>query len=110
MRNAIIILPALSVLAPTAHAAIRPAAAAVDLARACVRQAMAHPARARAWARRSRLAAWLPELLVGAERDSGTRETVDPQDHTRYGTYALDEVRLYGRLTWRLDRLVLDPE
>lgn len=83
---------------------------AAELARVCVRRAGAQPERARSWLARVRLAAWLPELRLGAERDLGTREAIDPQDRARYGTYTLDELRVEGRATWRLDRLAFDPE
>jgi hypothetical protein len=52
----------------------------------------------------------LPDLTFSAERDIGTREAIDPQDRARYGVYSLDELRLQGRATWRLDRLIFDPE
>jgi hypothetical protein len=83
---------------------------AVELARAAVRRAGVHPERAQSWLRRIHHAAWLPELRLGAERDLGTREAIDPHDGARYGTYSLDEIRMEGRATWRLDRLVFDPE
>jgi len=86
------------------------AAEAVAIARNCVRRAGAQPERARDWLARVRKAAWWPELRLGAERDFGTREVIDPSDRTRYGAYSIDELRLEARATWRLDRLVFDPE
>ncbi len=86
------------------------AAEAVAIARACVRRAGAQPERARDWLARVRKAAWWPELRLGAERDFGSREVIDPTDRTRYGAYSIDELRLEARATWRLDRLVFDPE
>jgi hypothetical protein len=86
------------------------AAEAVAIARSCVRRAGAQPERARDFLVRVRRAAWWPELRLGAERDFGTREVIDPTDHTRYGAYAVDEVRIEARATWHLDRLVFDPE
>ena len=86
------------------------AAEAVAIARMCVRRAGAQPERARDMLARVRRAAWWPELRIGAERDFGTREVIDPTDRTRYGAYSIDEVRIEARATWHLDRLVFDPE
>jgi len=113
MTRAAFLVTTLSLLGP-ALATAGPRRAhpegAVALARACVRRAGAQPERSRAWLRRIHVAAWLPELRLGAERDLGTREAIDPQDRTRYATYSLDELRLEVRASWRLDRLLFDPE
>jgi hypothetical protein len=86
------------------------AAVAVAVARACVRHAGAQPERARGWLARIRRAAFWPELRLGVERDLGTREQIDLTDRSRYGAYTVDELRIEARATWRLDRLVFDPE
>ena len=100
-----------AVMTPALAGQRRPhAETAVSLARACVRRAGAQPERARAWLHRIHFAAWLPELRLGAEKDMGTREAIDSQDGARYGTYSLDELRLEARATWRLERLLFDPE
>src|SRR5262249_45955633 len=83
---------------------------AVELARTCVRRAGAEPERSRRWLERLRTAAWLPELRLRAERNTGTRETIAAQARTRYGTYALGELRFEARATWHLYRLAFDPE
>ena len=82
-----------------------------ELREAAVRRAGLAPARARAWARRARLAGLLPGLtlraLRSAQRDEGLRvESGVPGDlRVDLG----DDLVLEARLTWDLERVVFDP-
>lgn len=88
-------------------AALRAAATALILA---------EPGRARSLVERARLAGWLPELRVMADRRFARTESVDlgsPTDAAALAPVGIDsnnDVRYQCRATWDLSKIVFNPD
>jgi hypothetical protein len=88
-------------------AALRAAATALILA---------EPSRARSLVERARIAGWLPELRVMADRRFARTESVDlgsPTDAAALAPVGIDsndDVRYQCRATWDLSKIVFNPD